>query len=318
MKKEKKLAVVMDPLPSINPKKDTTLAMMLEAQRRGWELFEVRMEELFFYREKSFSRYRKVEVFDDPESWFLILEEGESPLSHFDLVLMRKDPPFNTEYIYATYLLERAQEEGVVVLNNPSGLRDANEKMFTLWFPELIPPTLVTRDMSKLKEFLDQQGEIVVKPPDGMGGRSIFLLRRKDPNINVILETITRSGSRYILAQQYIPEARLGDKRIILIDGEPIPYALKRVPPRGDFRGNLAVGAKAEGAELTERDFEICEKLKPELQKRGLFFVGIDILGPYLSEINVTSPTGVREIDRMFGINICGELFDQIEKKYSL
>ncbi len=311
-----RVAFIMDPIETINPKKDTTLAMMLEAQRRGWDVFELNLSHLSAENAVPSALAKKVELFDSTERWFRYTQRPEAKrLTEFDLLIMRKDPPFNMEYIYATYLLELAEKSGVPVVNKPQSLRDANEKLFTLHFPQLTPPNMVTRRRDEILKFLDRYGKSVIKPPDGMGGKSIFVLSPGDPNTNVIIETLTQNQTRFVLIQKYIDEARFGDKRIILIGGEPFPYAVKRIPPADDFRGNLAVGASAEGSELSERDLQICREIGPELRERGLHFVGIDILGGYLSEINVTSPTGVREIDRFFNTSVCKKFFDYLEEK---
>lgn len=308
-----KLGVVMDPIDTIQVKKDSTLAMLLEAQRRDWQLYEIHLGDLRAEDGKPFARMHELRVHDSLHQWYEYIEHIDAPLSDLDIILMRKDPPFNMEYIYTTYLLERAVEQGTLVFNRPQSLRDANEKMFTMWFPQCTPSTLITRDASDIKVFLAKHKEIVIKPPDGMGGHSIFFLRENDANTNVMIETLTQRGSRFVIAQRYVPEGRLGDKRILLIDGEPFPYAVARVPPPDDFRGNLAVGAQGKGIELSERDRWICSQVGPTLRQKGLLFVGIDVLGDYLTEINVTSPTGVREIDKAFNVSVCRTLFDRLE-----
>lgn len=314
--KEYRLGVVMDPIESINPKKDTSLALMLEAQSRGWKIEYLEMKDLFLRDGHAEGHMRRVKVFDDFDRWYQIEEERQSPLSDLDAIIMRKDPPFDIEYIMATYILERAEEEGVLVLNRAQSLRDVNEKVFTAWFPHCCPPSLLTRSKSAVKDFLKFHHKIVVKPTSKMGGQSVFVISEGDPNTNVILEELSQKETCYIQAQAYIPEiVEKGDKRIILIDGEPVEFGITRIPGHGDHRGNLAVGAKAEGFELGERDLWICSQIGPELKKRGLFFVGIDVIGDYLTEINVTSPTGVKEIDKIFHINIAARFFEVLEAK---
>lgn len=308
----------MDPLESINPKKDTSLALMLEAQDRGWQVVYLEMKDLFLRSGKAEGRMREVKVMDDLHDWFTIERDYYGGLSDLDVIIMRKDPPFDIEYIMATYILERAEAEGVLVLNKAQSLRDVNEKVFTAWFPQCCPPSLLTRSKSAIREFLQNHHKIVVKPTSKMGGQSIFVISEGDPNTNVIIEELTQRETCYIQAQAYIPEiVNKGDKRIILIDGEAVQYGIARIPGAGDHRGNLAVGAVAEGFELTERDKWICAEIGPELKKRGLFFVGIDVIGDYLTEINVTSPTGIKEIGKIFHINIGAKFFEVLEEKLS-
>jgi glutathione synthase len=262
------------------------------------------------------ARTRGLTVRDDVTDWFDLGEASPEPLADLDVILMRKDPPFDMEYIYTTYLLERAEEAGCLVVNRSGSLRDVSEKAYTMWFAECCPPTLITRTMEEIRRFLTELGSIVVKPLDGMGGRSIFVIHAGDPNSNVIIETITEAGTRFAMAQQYIREiAEGGDKRILLIDGQPYPHALARIPAAGDNRGNLAAGARAEGRELTEKDRWICERVGPVLREKGIIFAGLDVIGDYLTEINVTSPTGIRELQGFFGDNIAGLLFDAIEAR---
>ncbi len=314
--KVRRLGVVMDDISRINPVKDTTLAMLLEGQARGWELLYMEQRHLSALDGVPHAVMRPVTVTDDEKSWFSLGPSTEGLLASVDAILMRKDPPFNMEYIYTTYLLERAEEAGVLVVNRQASLRDVSEKAYVMWFPECCPPTLVTRDMDDMRRFLADQGAIVVKPLDGMGGRSIFLVRDGDPNSNVIFETLTEDGGRFAMAQTYIPEIVDGDKRIILIDGEPYPRSLARIPAReGDHRGNLAAGARYEGRELTERDREICARVGPVLRDKGLIFAGLDVIGDYLTEINVTSPTGVRELKKLYGQDPVTDLFDAIEAR---
>jgi len=315
-RKPPRLGVVMDPIDSIKPVKDSTLAMLLEAQSRGWELNYMEQADLFVEDGHLRARVRRLGVSDDRQDWFRLDAPQQSALGELDVILMRKDPPFDMEYVYTTYLLGRAEEAGCLVVNRSASLRDVSEKAYTMWFPECCPPTLITRSMTEMRRFLQEQGAIVVKPLDGMGGRSIFVVRAGDANANVIFETLTDTEHRFAMAQRYIPEISTGgDKRILLIDGEPYPHALARIPPAGDNRGNLAVGATAEGRELTERDRSICARVGPVLRDKGIIFAGLDVIGDYLTEINVTSPTGIRELDGMYDENICGLLFDAIEAR---
>ena len=308
-----KLGVVMDPISKITVKKDSTLAMLLAAQARGWSLEYMEMKDLYLSDGICHGRMRPVTVRDDPEDWFDLGDAQTRPLSELDVVLMRKDPPFDMEFIYATYLLERAEQSGVLVINKPQSLRDANEKMYTAWFPQCCPPTLVTREMSRLYEFLSVEKTIIVKPLDGMGGASIFRATEGDANTNVIFETMTRHERRFIMAQRFLPEIRDGDKRVLLINGEPVPYALARVPAEGDARGNLAAGAKGVGVELSERERWIASQVGPVVRDKGLLFVGLDVIGDHLTEVNVTSPTCIRELDAIYGLDIGGQLMDAIE-----
>ena len=313
-----KVGIVMDPVGSIIVKKDTTLAMMLAAQRRGWELRYMELGDLFVRDGAAHARMRSIQVRDNPHDWCTLGEVGTVPLASLDVVLMRKDPPFDMEFVYATYILERAEAAGVLVVNRPQSLRDANEKMFTAWFPRCCPPTLVTREHTRMDAFLDEHGDIIVKPLDGMGGMSIFRVRAGDSNVNVIFETLTHRQTRYAMCQRYIPEIREGDKRVLLIDGEPVDYALARVPAGGDARGNLAAGAEGVGMEITPRMRAIANEVGPVLREKGLLFVGLDVIGDWLTEINVTSPTCVREIDAAFGVDIAGNLMDAIEARLAV
>ncbi len=313
----RRLGIVMDPIESISPKKDSSLAMLLEAQRRGYELHYMQQPDLRVIGGQAHGTTRLLEVQDDTDQWFSQGSSADLPLSELDVILMRKDPPFDMEYIYTTYILERAEVAGTLIVNRPQALRDMNEKAYTAWFAECAPATLITRSMAQMKGFLGEHGKIVVKPLDGMGGKSIFVLARGDNNANVILETLTDYGNRFAMAQTFIPEITEGDKRILLIDGEPIPYALARVPSADDPRGNLVMGATGEGRELTTRDREICEELGPVLREKGVVFCGIDVIGDFLTEINSTSPTGIRELDRLFDLNIAGTLFDAIDRQLS-
>lgn len=309
----RQIGVVMDPIRNIKIHKDSTFAMLLEAQQRGSTLFYMELADLWLDSGSSFATMRVLHVRDDPDDWFELEAPVERPLADLDLILMRKDPPFDMEYIYATYLLERAAGEGVRVVNEPQGLRDANEKLFTAWFPDLCPATLVTSQIERLRSFVAEQGEAVIKPLDGMGGTSVFRLKSDDPNVGVVAETLTQNGTRMAVAQRYLPEIKNGDKRILMINGKPVPYALARIPGKDDFRGNLARGARGEAVDLSERDRAIAARVGPELIKRGLIFVGLDVIGDYLTEINVTSPTCIRELDRACNLNIAGDLFDALE-----
>lgn len=309
-----KLGMVMDDIARINIKKDTSFAMLLEAQARNWELHYMQLNDLFLYNGRAYARTRTLNVQRNAQQWFEFITERDLPLDELDVILMRKDPPFDQEYIYATYLLERAENLGAYVINKPQSLRDANEKLFTAWFPQCCADTLVAREPGRFREFLLKHGEIILKPLDGMGGTSIFHLRQGDPNLSVILEIMTQYNTRYIMAQKYLPEIKDGDKRILLVNGEVVPYALARIPAQGETRGNLAAGGSAEGRELTERDRWIAGQVGSTLRAKGLVFVGIDVIGDYLTEINVTSPTCVQELDKQFGLNICGLLMDHIEQ----
>ena len=291
--------------------------MLLEAQKRGFEIHYFELANLFLQNGNPYGLSQRLTVRDDNQDWFTLSLPQRISLEDLDLLLMRKDPPFNAEYIYATYILERAQAKGVLVANDPQSLRDANEKLFTAWFAQCTPPTLVSRNHKLLLQFLDEHNEVVFKPPEGMGGNRVFYVKKGDLNTNVILETLTENQSHYIIAQQFIPEIISGDKRILMINGEPIPYALARIPHQGDLRGNLVAGASYEGRELTARDKWICEQVGPTLRKKGLLFVGLDVIGDYLTEINVTSPTCVRELDHLYNLNIAGTFFDALEKKLS-
>lgn len=313
-KKSIRLGVVMDPIAAIHYKKDSTLAMLWEAQDRGWELFYFEQYDLFLRDGLPYGNARKLRVARDPQNWYELSDSQDMPLEELDVILMRKDPPFNEEYIYTTHLLEHAERLGVLVVNRPQSLRDFNEKLFTTYFPQCAPPTIVTRSLQRLNAFLAEYHDIVCKPLDSMGGTSVFRTRETDVNIKVIFETLTKNESAFIMAQQFIPEIKNGDKRILLIDGEAVPHVLARVPQGSDWRGNLAVGAKGIVQPLSERDRDICEQVGPMLRERGLYFAGIDVIGDYLTEINITSPTGIREIDAHTGGNISATLLDVIEK----
>ena len=310
-----RLLVIMDPIEGIKPAKDSTLAMLLAAQARDWEISYAEQTGLWLRDGVAFGQVAALRVRDDPEGWF---ERGgfkASRLGDYDVILMRKDPPFDMEYIYTTYILDRAAAQGALVCNAPQGLRDMNEKVFTAWFPECCAPTLITADMQDMAEFLREHGKAVVKPLDGMGGRSIFVLEHGDKNRNVIFETLTDYGRRFAIVQRYLPEIVTGgDCRILLIDGEPVPFALKRVPDAADNRGNLAAGARAESRPLNDRDRWLCDRIGPKLRDRGMLFVGLDVIGDFVTEINVTSPTGIRELDRRHGVDIGAMFMNAIAK----
>ena len=313
-----RVLVVMDPIDEIKPAKDTTLAMLLAAQKRGWELWYAEQRDLWLRDGVPLGRVRPVAVRNDLNDWFTLDTAHTRPLADFQAILMRKDPPFDMEYIYTTYILERAEEQGVLVANRPQGLRDMNEKVFTAWFPQCCAPTLITRDMADMHAFLREHLRVVCKPLYGMGGRSIFVVDRGDKNANVVFETMTEYGTRFAIVQRYIPDiVATGDSRILVIDGEPAPYALARIPQESDHRGNLAAGARGQGRELNERDRWLVSEIGPTLRQRGMLFVGLDVIGGYVTEINVTSPTGVRELDKQFGTEIAGLLMDAIEKRLS-
>ena len=308
-----KLGMVMDPIARINIKKDTSFAMLLEAQARGWDLHYMELGDLYLRNGKPYAKTRTLNVQPDDQQWFRFVAEQDIALDTLDVILMRKDPPFDQEFLYTTYLLELAEHAGVYVVNKPQTLRDANEKLFTAWFPQCCTETLVTRDVSRIKEFLRELGNIIVKPLDGMGGASIFHIKEGDPNLSVILETMTQHNSRSVMAQKYLPEITDGDKRILMVNGEPVPYCLARIPAKGESRGNLAAGGIGEGRPLSEHDRWIANQVGPTLREKGLVFVGLDVIGSTLTEINVTSPTCVQELDKQFGLNISGLLMDHIE-----
>ncbi len=311
------LGVVMDPIGSIKYHKDSTLAMLIAAQSRGWELYYIEMADLLLADNMAQALMRPLKVFADATHWYEAGDARLRPLHHLNVILMRKDPPFDMEYIYATYLLELAERSGALVVNRPQSLRDANEKVFTSWFPQCTPPTLITRQSAQIRNFLAEHHEIILKPLEGMGGASIFKLTAGDPNISVIIETLTGHGNRYAMAQRFIPEISAGDKRILLIDGEPVPYALARIPAKGELRGNLAAGGQGVGVPLSDRDYWICEQVAPTLKEKGLIFVGLDVIGDYLTEINVTSPTCIRELDSQYGLDIGGQLMEAITHRLS-
>ena len=307
------LAVLMDPIARINPKKDTTFAMLLEAQRRGYRTLTMGHGDLALRDGLAWARLAEVSVRDDPKDWFTLGDASWQSLANVDLVFARKDPPVDAQFIYDTLVLDQATREGVRVVNDPTALRDCNEKLFALHFPQCCAPSMVARDAGELRGFVAEQGKVVFKPLDGMGGRGIFMSQHGDPNLNSIIETLTLNGNAFALAQRFIPEIIAGDKRILVVDGEPVPYALARIPQGDEFRGNLAAGGKGVGVALSERDRWIAAEVAPELKRRGLLFVGLDVIGDWLTEVNVTSPTCVRELDAQYGLNIAGQLFDALE-----
>lgn len=310
-----KLGVVMDPIANINYKKDTTLALLWAAQARDWQLYYMEQKDLYLDRGEGRARMAHLTVFRDPNAWYNLDEAQDAPLADLDVILMRKDPPFDNEYIYSTYILEAAERTGTLVVNRCQSLRDCNEKIFATQFPQCCPPLLVSADMQRLREFRNEHDDTIYKPLDGMGGSAVFRVRPDDPNLGVILETLTLHGTRTIMAQKYLPEIADGDKRILMINGEAVPYCLARVPLAGENRGNLAAGGQGRPQPLTDRDRWIAEQVGPTLKEKGLYFVGLDVIGDYLTEINVTSPTCVREIDAGFDLDIGADLMDCIEQE---
>ncbi|AGI22253.1 glutathione synthetase [Pseudomonas sp. ATCC 13867] len=310
-----RLGIVMDPIAQISFKKDSSLAMLLAAQARGWQLFYMEQQDLYQKENLARGRMRPLKVFYDPAHWFELDAEIDQPLSDLDVILMRKDPPFDNEFVYSTYLLEQAESAGTLVVNKPQSLRDCNEKYFATLFPQCSPPTVVSRRSDILREFAAEHRDIILKPLDGMGGSMIFRHREGDPNLSVILETLTRHGQEQVMAQRYLPAIKDGDKRILMIDGEPVEYCLARIPAQGETRGNLAAGGRGVAQPLTERDRWIAAQVGPELRKRGLLFVGLDVIGENLTEINVTSPTCIREIDAAYDTRIGERLMTVIDEK---
>ncbi|MFW2374341.1 MAG: glutathione synthase [Gammaproteobacteria bacterium] len=309
----RKLGIIMDPIESIKVKKDSSFAMILATQQKGWPIYYMQQNGLFLHDDKIFAKTQQLRLIDDPNHWFDKGKQELIQLSELDFILMRKDPPFDMEYIYTTYLLDRVSQTGTLVVNRPSSLRDANEKLFATQFPQCCTDTLVCRDAQQIREFISQHQDVILKPLDGMGGESIFRVTPRDPNLSVIIETITQHGNKTIMAQKFIPEISQGDKRILLINGEAVPYALARIPAQGETRGNLAAGGQGVGMPLTEREQWICQQVGPTLKQMGLIFVGIDVIGDYLTEINVTSPTCIRELDTQFGIDIGMQLMDCLD-----
>lgn len=312
---KRRLGVVMDPIAGIHYPKDTTLALLWAAQDYGYQLFYMEQRDLFLDKGLPYALVRELQVFRNPEKWFHLGEPRTITLSELEVILMRKDPPFDMNFIYTTYILEAAEDKGTLVVNRPASLRDCNEKLFATGFPQCCPPLLVSSQTALIREFARQQGDIVLKPLDGMGGSGVFQVIKGDPNFSVIVETLTEGGKRPIMAQRYLPEIAQGDKRILMVNGEPMPYCLARIPKPGEARGNLAAGGKGEVRPLTERDRWIAAQVGPELQKRGLWFVGLDVIGDYLTEINVTSPTCLREIEATQSLGIANKLIQAIEEQ---
>ncbi|MDB9800033.1 glutathione synthase [bacterium] len=309
-----KLGILMDPISGINIKKDSSFAMLLAAQKRGWDIYYMEQKDLFTNNDIPMAHLQSLKVEENTEHWFTLSDTKVQELSSLDIILMRKDPPFDLEYIYSTYILEHAERLGTIVVNSPAALRNVNEKFFITHFPECIAPTQVSRNMDFLLNFIAKHGDTIIKPLDGMGGQGIFRVSASDPNTKVILETITKNETSYVMAQKYLPEISAGDKRILLINGEPVPYVLARIPAEGEFRGNLACGGRGKGLELSKRDRWICQRVGPKLREMGLFFVGLDVIGDYLTEINITSPTCIRELDSLYNINISEQLMGVLEK----
>lgn len=309
------LGIVMDAIDTIKPYKDSSFAMLLEAQRRGWHILYMQLQDLYLDQGISYADCQPLKVVDRNEDYFKLGDPRTVELGELDVILMRKDPPFNMEYIYATYLLEQAEEAGTLIVNKPQSLRDCNEKLYIREFPQCCTATRVTRKAAQFNAFLQQHKDIIIKPLDGMGGKSIFRIQLGDPNTNAIFEAVSSHGESQVMLQRYIPEISAGDKRILLIDGSPIPYALARIPAEGENRGNLAAGANSKGQALSERDHWICQQIAPSLRAKGLIFVGIDVIGDYLTEINITSPTCIRELDSEFNLNISATLFECLEQK---
>ncbi len=310
-----KLGIVMDPIADINIKKDSSFAMLLEAQSRGYELYYLEMADLYLLDGRAFGEAKRLSVQNVDGDHYSFDGDVSLPLADLDVILMRKDPPFDTEFIYATYMLERAEDEGTLIVNKPQSLRDANEKLFTSWFSDFIPPTLVTRSDAQIRKFYQQHQDIILKPLDGMGGSSIFRVKQGDPNLGVIIETLTNHGECYAMIQAFIPDISNGDKRILIVDGEPMPYCLARIPAKGETRGNLAAGGRGEARALTDADWRIAKAIGPKLKEKGLIFVGLDVIGECVTEINVTSPTCIKEIEAAFDVDITGALFNAIEAR---
>lgn len=309
------IGVIMDPIEKVNVIKDSTYAMILAAQKRGWTVRYMQQGDLYTEHGFAYTRSQRLELFPDETPWFRLGESEQHPLTDCHAILMRKDPPFDIEYIYTTYVLDLAERDGALIVNKPQSLRDANEKFFTTWFPDCAPETLVTRDPARLRQFITEHGDSILKPLEGMGGASVFRVRDDDPNTGVIIETLAEHGGKSVMAQRYIPEITEGDKRILVVDGDPVPYALARIPKPGETRGNLAAGGTGVGIELSDRDRWICEQVGPVLKQKGILFAGLDVIGDYLTEINVTSPTCIRELDKQYGLDIAGSLMDAIERQ---
>lgn len=310
-----KLGIVMDPIQSITYKKDTSLAMLWAAAEKGWTLHYMELKDMFLDKGAAYAMTKPLSVFKDPEHFYELGEESRTALGDLDVILMRKDPPFDSEFMYSTMILAQAQRDGAMVVNDPNSLLECNEKLFATRFPQCGPEVLVTRRADLLRAFHKEHKDVIFKPLDGMGGSSIFRIKEDDPNVSVIIETLTQMGNEQIMAQKFIPEIKDGDKRILIVDGKPVPFGLARIPATGETRGNLAAGGRGEGRPLTDRDLWICEQVIPTLKEKGLMFVGLDVIGDYLTEINVTSPTCVRELDNQYDLNISMMLMDAIEAR---
>lgn len=310
-----KLGVVMDPISSINIKKDSTFEMIWQAQTLGWQIHYFELSDLSIENGIALGQSRGLSVFQDSAHWFELSEPNPIELGELDAILMRKDPPFDMEFVYSTYILELAEQQGALIVNSPASLRDCNEKAYCAWFPELCPDTTITRRDEQIRAFLSTHQDIILKPLDGMGGASIFRVQTDSPNIGVIIETLTDHGQRYAMAQRYIPEIKQGDKRILMVNGEPVPYVLARIPAKGETRGNLAAGASGVAQVLSDENRKIAETVGPELRKRNILFAGLDVIGNHLTEINVTSPTCIKEINAEFDTNIALDLLNAIEQK---
>ncbi|MDO0945438.1 glutathione synthase [Chromohalobacter israelensis] len=311
-----KLGVVMDPIADIAYKKDTTLAMLWAAQERGWSLYYLEPEDLYLEGGRAMGRMRALEAYRDPEAWYRLDVSRAAPLAELDVILMRQDPPVDGHFLNAVHLLGFAEREGVLVVNPTQALLTSNEKLFAQQFPQCIPPSVVSCDDGVLRDFHARHGDVILKPLDGMGGSGIFHITPEGRNLGSVIEQLTERGTRQIMAQRYLPEIQAGDTRILLIDGEPVPYGLARIPSAGETRGNLAAGGRGEARELTDRDHWLIEQVKPAILEKGLIFVGLDVIGDYITEINVTSPTCVREIDAQRGTDIGGQLMEAIARRF--
>jgi glutathione synthase len=311
------IGVIMDPIEQININKDSTWAMILAAQKRGWQVRYMRQNDVFSSNGSVYAESRVVTLLPGQDPWLEMSPATTHELSECHAVLMRKDPPFDLEYIYTTYMLDQAERQGTLIVNRPQSLRDCNEKFFTTWFPQCAPPTLVTRSAEQLRQFIHDHNDCIFKPLDGMGGASVFRVQGDDPNKGVIIETLTHHGTTSVMAQRFIPEISKGDKRILMVDGKAAPYALARVPLAGETRGNLAAGGTGKGIALSDRDYWISEQVGPVLKEKGILFAGLDVIGDYLTEINVTSPTCIRELDKQFELDIAGDLMDAIALRLS-
>ncbi len=311
------IGFVMDPISTINPQKDSTVAMIRAALKKSWSVYYMEQKNLFISNGIAYAQHHKLTLTEDDKNWYKIDDEMISPLSDINIIMMRKDPPFDNEYLYSTYILELAEQAGSLIVNKPQSLRDANEKLYTAWFPQCTPEILVTQSATLIQKFLHQYHDIILKPLDGMGGTSVFRVKKDDPNISVIIETLTDYGKRQAMAQKFIPEISEGDKRVLVINGEPVPFALARIPAKGETRGNLAAGGRGKSVPLSKADYWIVEQVAATLVAKGLIFVGLDIIGDRLTEINVTSPTCIQELDKANGLDIASQLMDCISNKYN-